>query len=98
LRFGGYVHSFRPDEQLTDVLGRYDPPLAPWTRCLLCNGVVEPVAKQQIQHLLPAGTRRCYDRFTRCPDCGHLYWPGAHSQRLDAIVAKATGRGRAERG
>ena len=98
LPIGGYVHSPRPDEQLTDVLDRYDPPLHPWTRCLACNGVVEPVAKRRIEHLLPAGTRRCYDRFTRCPDCGRLYWPGAHSQRLDAIVAEATGRRRAADG
>lgn len=93
---GGYIHSFHPDEQLSDVLARFDPPLAPWTRCPACNGLVEPVAKEQIEHLLQPGTRRRYDQFARCPGCGRVYWPGAHAQHLAAIVAKATGRSRPE--
>ncbi len=88
------MRASRPGEQLDEVLDRYDPPLAPWTRCMACNGVVEPVPKEQIEHLLPPGTRRNYDQFARCPDCAQLYWPGAHTARLDAIVARATGRTR----
>ncbi|CAM5336154.1 Mut7-C ubiquitin/RNAse domain-containing protein [Streptomyces tanashiensis] len=34
---GAYVYSDRPDDQLRDVLERFAPPLAPWTRCTACN-------------------------------------------------------------
>jgi uncharacterized protein with PIN domain len=83
---GGYVHGSRPDDQLREVLERFDPPLAPWTRCPSCNGVLAPVPKDDVAHLLEPGTRRSYDEFSRCPDCARVYWRGAHTDRLDAIV------------
>ncbi|MCF6521509.1 Mut7-C ubiquitin/RNAse domain-containing protein [Streptomyces sp. JJ36] len=89
LWLGGYVHGSRPDAQLTDVLDRFAPPLAPWTRCLHCNGPLEPVAKSAVAHRLPPGTRRTYDTFTRCRACDRLYWPGAHHARLAERVAAA---------
>jgi hypothetical protein len=92
LTAGAYVRGSRPDDQLDDVLDRFDPPLAPWSRCLACNGNLEPVAKQEVQHLLEPGTRRTYGQFSRCRACGRPYWRGAHAQRLDAAVASATGR------
>jgi uncharacterized protein with PIN domain len=85
-----YVHGGRTDEQLLDVLDRFDPPLSPWSRCPACNGELEPVAKQDVQHLLQPGTRRSYQQFSRCQACGRPYWRGAHARHLDAIVATAT--------
>jgi uncharacterized protein with PIN domain len=92
LTAGAYVRGSRPDDQLADVLDRFDPPLAPWSRCLACNGSLQPVAKQEVQHLLEHGTRRSYAEFARCRACGRPYWRGAHSQRLEAIIAAAAGR------
>ncbi len=86
---GAYVHGSDPDDQLNDVLGRFDPPLRPWTRCLSCNGGLEPVAKEEVAHLLEPGTRRSVDQFSRCPRCAQVYWRGAHAEQLDAIVANA---------
>jgi uncharacterized protein with PIN domain len=86
---GAYVRGGRPDDQLLDVLDRFDPPWDPWSRCLACNGVVEPVDKRRVQDLLEPGTRRSYERFYQCRACGRAYWRGAHAQRLDAIIAHA---------
>lgn len=88
---GAYVRGSRADDQLLDVLDRFDPPLDPWSRCPACNGVLAPVAKRDVAHLLEPGTRRSYTEFSRCPACGRLYWRGAHAERLDAIVAAAQG-------
>ena len=52
---GAYVRGARPDEQLRDVLDRFAPPLAPWTRCPACNGPLSPAAKADIDPLLQAG-------------------------------------------
>jgi uncharacterized protein len=87
LTAGGYVRGSRPDDQLRDVLDRFGPPLAPWTRCPACNALLGPVPKREIEHLLQPGTRRSYEQFSRCPDCRRLYWRGAHARRLDAVVA-----------
>jgi uncharacterized protein with PIN domain len=93
LWLGAYVRGVSADDQLADVLGRFAPPLAPWTRCLACNGPLISVPKSQVEEHLRAGTRRTYDRFCRCTDCRRVYWRGAHSRRLAAIIAAATGAG-----
>ena len=89
LWLGAYVRGDRPDGQLRDVLDRFAPPLDPWTRCMACNGMLAPVPKPEIAALLRPGTRRTYDTFMRCRDCARLFWRGAHSRRLEALVASA---------
>ena len=89
LWLGAYVRGARPDEQLRDVLDRFAPPLVPWTRCTACNGLLSPARKADIEQLLRPGTRRTYQSFSRCAACGRVYWRGAHSKRLEAIVASA---------
>jgi uncharacterized protein with PIN domain len=89
LRLGAYVRGARPDDQLRDVLDRFGPPLAPWTRCTACNGLLVPVGKADVEALLQPGTRRTYQAFARCAACGRVYWRGAHSGKLEDIVASA---------
>jgi uncharacterized protein len=86
---GAYVRGARPDDQLRDVLDRFAPPLAPWTRCTVCNGQLRPVAKPTVESMLEPGTRRTYDEFAQCQACGRVYWRGAHAARLQAIVDRA---------
>jgi uncharacterized protein len=92
LWLGAFVRGARPAEQFADVLDRFAPPLAPWTRCTACNGPLARVAKAEVSPRLQPGTRRSYQAFSRCRDCGHVYWRGAHSGRLDAIVESAMNR------
>lgn len=89
LWLGAYVRGARPDEQLHDVLDRFAPPLAPWTRCPACNGPLAPAAKSALAPLLQPGTQRTYQAFSQCAGCGRVYWRGAHSQRLDGIIEAA---------
>jgi len=90
LWLGAYVRGARADEQIADVLDRFAPQLAPWTRCVACNGELTQVPKRDVEHRLLPGTRRTYDEFGRCAECGRVYWRGAHNRRLAAIVARAT--------
>jgi uncharacterized protein with PIN domain len=86
---GAYVRGARPDDQLLDVLDRFTPPLAPWTRCPACNGPLSPAAKAAVDPILQPGTRRTFQTFSRCADCGRVYWRGAHSKRLQQIIDSA---------
>jgi uncharacterized protein len=90
LRHGAYVRGARPDDQLADVLTRFAPALAPWTRCPACNGLLISTPKAEVEPRLQPGTRRTYDVFSECGSCGRVYWRGAHAGRLEAIVAAAT--------
>ncbi|MFC9624955.1 Mut7-C RNAse domain-containing protein [Streptomyces sp. NPDC056930] len=86
---GAYVYSDRPEDQLHDVLERFSPHLAPWTRCTACNGPLKAADKDSVSDRLEHGTRRSYDVFAQCTECDRVYWRGAHHSRLDAIVTKA---------
>jgi uncharacterized protein len=86
---GAYVRGARPDEQFADVLDRFAPPLAPWTRCTACNGPLVPALKADVAELLKPGTRRTYQSFARCRACGRVYWRGAHGRRLQATIDAA---------
>jgi uncharacterized protein with PIN domain len=89
LWMGAYVRGADPDDQLRDILDRFAPPLSPWTRCTACNGALAPIPKADIEQSLRPGTRRSYQDFARCAACGHVYWRGAHGDRLAAVVESA---------
>ena len=89
LRAGGHVRADHPDAQLREVLARFAPDLHPFTRCPTCNGILRPVAKDQVQQELPPGTRATQSTFTRCTRCARVYWPGAHHAHLEKIVRQA---------
>ncbi|MFI1017368.1 Mut7-C RNAse domain-containing protein [Streptomyces sp. NPDC020965] len=86
---GAFVYSDRPDDQLRDVLSRFAPVLAPWSRCTACNGSLREADKDAVQDRLRDGTQRTYDVFAQCAACDRVYWRGAHHARLEAIVADA---------
>lgn len=86
---GAYVRGTAPDEQFADVLDRFRPPLAPWSRCTACNGLLRPVPAAEVRAELEPGTLRTYDRYARCRDCRKVYWRGAHSPRIEDIIRAA---------
>jgi uncharacterized protein with PIN domain/sulfur carrier protein ThiS len=85
---GVYIRSDRPVDQVVEVVRRLDlvECLAPFTRCLRCGGAVVAVAKAEVEDRLEPLTRRYYDTFRQCRDCGRVYWPGSHKVRLNAAV------------
>ncbi|SDM95570.1 hypothetical protein SAMN04487981_10365 [Streptomyces sp. cf386] len=86
---GAYVYSTRPEDQLRDILDRFRPELRPWTRCTACNGLLKQATKEEVAEQLEGGTRRSYDVFAQCTQCGRAYWKGAHHEQLVAIVERA---------
>lgn len=89
----GYcVRSEEPREQLLEVVRRFDlsGSLRPLTRCLRCNGALQPVAKEEVAHLLEPRTLAYYTEFHRCQTCGRVYWPGSHLEHMRALIASAT--------
>lgn len=88
---GALIRTDDVDAQLDDVLSRFAPPLAPWTRCVRCGALLEEVPAAEVAAQLEPGTRRTYRSFSRCTGCGRVYWRGAHTPRLEALVRRATG-------
>lgn len=86
---GALVRGSQVLEQLTDVLDRFAPALAPWTRCMACGAELRPAAAADVAGELEPGTSRTYSEFSRCPSCERVYWRGAHAERLEQVVATA---------
>jgi uncharacterized protein len=85
---GLFVHSQQPEQQTLEVIRRLDlrERLAPLTRCVRCNGRLATVSKDEVIDDLEPLTRRYYDEFSRCADCGRIYWAGSHYARLLGLV------------
>ncbi|WP_277870625.1 Mut7-C RNAse domain-containing protein [Cryobacterium sp. TMT1-2-1] len=87
---GALIRTDDVDAQLDDILSRFAPRLAPWTRCLRCGALLEEVSATEVAAQLEPGTARTYRSFSRYTGCGRVYWRGAHSRRLEALVRRAT--------
>lgn len=87
---GYWVRSGQVDEQLGEVLKRFDlfSQIAPFTRCQLCNGYIESAEKEEVWHLLEPKTKLYYNSFFQCRDCSQVYWRGSHFGKLQAKLEK----------
>lgn len=85
----GYLpRSDDPEEQALEVVRRFRlvPHLAPFSRCVRCNGVLESVTRDEVWDAIPPRTRAAIDTYARCTACGQLFWPGSHHDDLTPFV------------
>ncbi len=85
---GYWIRSQQPEEQVQEVLDRFDlrGQIKPFRRCTVCNGLIHAVAKQEVLHLLEPKTKKYYFDFYRCDSCGKIYWEGSHLSRMQSLV------------
>ncbi len=81
---GYWVRSVQPDGQTEEVLRRFDlyRQIRPFCRCLVCNGLLKPVAKADILDRLEPKTKLYYETFFSCAGCGRIYWEGSHLDKM----------------
>ncbi len=91
LENGLYVRSQDPREQLREIVERLGlrPSIAPFGRCMACNEPLVAANRDDVKDRLPASVRARHERFTLCPGCRRVYWPGTHYERLLAIIEEA---------
>jgi hypothetical protein len=71
-------------EQLREVIGACK--LAPWkepfTRCIECNTVLVPMAKEKVENRVPPYVFATQEKFSFCSKCQRIYWPATHQQKM----------------
>ena len=84
IQHGYWVRSKVPRQQLIEVVRRFDlkQEIAPFQRCMRCNGVLQRVSKQEVLERLEPLTKKYFNEFRRCPECSQVYWKGSHYQRM----------------
>jgi uncharacterized protein with PIN domain len=62
------------------------PPGDEFSRCVACNGELMQVDKSTLADCVPPYVLATQDEFYRCPDCGRIYWPGTHVERMRGML------------
>ncbi len=90
VNLGYCVRSDLPRDQVEEVIHHFglERYINPYNRCVRCNGLLQQVEKQEIIDKLLPLTRLYYDEFTRCTDCGQIYWKGSHYDHMQEFMQK----------
>lgn len=87
---GHWMHNTNPDKQVEEVLKRFNvtKQCRPFTRCLICNGLLKKIGKKKIIADIPPLSQKYYKTFVQCQSCKKIYWEGSHYNKLKSWLTK----------
>jgi uncharacterized protein with PIN domain len=90
---GYWVRSIQPDEQVREVLDRFDlcARVRPFRRCMVCNSVITNIDKQSVLREIPRKVRELHEEFYRCSGCRKVYWKGTHYHDMMEQIQRLSG-------
>ena len=79
-----FIESDRYGEQLLQVIDRCQlrPLKKCFSRCLVCNALLQPKAKDAVRQIVPPYVFSTQEKFSWCPQCRRVYWPATHHQKI----------------
>lgn len=97
---GYWLRAIDPMAQLEEVVRAFHlgAALAPYTRCMECNGMVAGIPRREAARHVPLQVFLVYRDFRRCSDCGRVYWAGSHQARLGSVIRRARAAASARQG
>jgi uncharacterized protein with PIN domain len=87
-----YVEGKTEAGRLAEVAKRYGLELAvdmAKSHCPVCNSRLQTALKEQLKDELEKNTYAYYDKFWKCPNCGQVYWQGAHWKQITNTLTQA---------
>jgi uncharacterized protein with PIN domain len=87
-----YVEGMTEPERLAELARRFSIPLVidlKSSRCPRCNAPLQSVPKEKVVDRVEKNTFSHYSAFWECPNCGHVYWQGAHWTKIRATLEDA---------
>ncbi len=76
---------------LIRLLGLKPDPDKFFSRCTVCNGLLEPVESEDVVGKVPDHIWTRHNRFSECKTCGRIYWPGSHLTRSRREIRRLLG-------
>lgn len=76
-----YIEGRTEAEKLANLGNRFNLSLfinVENSHCPRCNGKILLVPKEKVRDKIQKNTFSYYNQFWKCPDCGKIYWQGAH--------------------
>jgi uncharacterized protein with PIN domain len=92
-----FIESEAWEDQVRQVLDFFDlwGEVAPYSRCLGCNGKLKPLPKAQAANLVAPFVLQKANSFAICPSCGRVFWPGTHFDDMEDKLAEILDRKKA---
>ncbi len=87
-----YVQGKTEGERLAEIAKRFSIKLEidmTTSRCPKCNTQVKPVPAEDVADRVPKNTMMHYHEFWKCPNCGQIYWQGAHWTKIRKVLDTA---------
>lgn len=87
-----YVEGQTEAMRLSELAKRFDIPLVidmALSRCPKCNIKLQYISKERLVDKIEKNTFVHYNEFWECPNCGSIYWQGAHWTRIKAVLEEA---------
>ncbi len=76
--------------QLREVhatLGLREPP-GFLCRCIECNVELRHAAREEVAARVPSHVVATQERFSSCPRCGRVFWPGTHRREMLLLLGE----------
>ncbi len=87
-----YVEGKTEPDRMAEVAKRYSLPLMidmDKSHCPICNNKLATASKERLQSELEKNTFTYYSKFWKCPNCGQIYWQGAHWTQINNTLNQA---------
>jgi uncharacterized protein len=87
-----YVEGVTEAQRLSELSNRFSIALdidLEKSRCPKCNTQLKTAPKEEIAEKVEKNTLLYYDQFWLCPNCGAVYWQGAHWSKIRATLEEA---------
>ena len=87
-----YVEGRTEAEKLAELAERFNFSLTidlKRSRCPRCNAKILLTPKEQLAGEVEKNTFTYYSEFWKCPNCGHVYWQGAHWKGILSTLEEA---------
>ncbi len=93
---GLLIRNTDPEKQVIEILRRLGigKIVNPFTRCLLCSGILEPAAREdeffqkKLEPQIPAKILEWCSEFHFCASCEKVFWKGSHYKKLTGLIKK----------
>ena len=83
-----YLKPIDLKEQLLTMVEAFDlhDYKAPFSRCIVCNTLLEEVDKERIIDRLPEKVKHFFTYFEHCRTCDRIYWHGDHYRHMKQLL------------
>ena len=83
------IHENNPADQLVEVVNALQlKDFSHFSRCVACNGLLTRIPdKAEVKDSVPEFVFLTKQVFSRCSECGKLYWEGSHPKRFREDLA-----------